>query len=146
MYEASASKGKDVDLRCVLVIEGVEIDLTGESNFDVLSANEFKAIETVEDIEYLSYLISTNYKKAQEKISSIGVEGYIFVTFRVNTQWDHSLIILPQYSKIGILAEELDKLEILTSILIDPGMVDSRYADSIENNCHIKMIREGKLR
>ena len=146
IFESVSSKGNNIDVRCVLVLEGVEIDLTGEANFDVLSAHEYKSVDTREDVEYLSYLIANNLRKAQLNMTGIDVEGYIFVTFRIDGQNAHTLVIMPSIGKISQLPDELDKLEILSAILMNVGCIDKRYRKSIENNVHLRMIESGKIK
>lgn len=134
-----------VEFKCHLVFEGVDIDLAAEGDFDVFSNDTLIRLESEEDAEYYGLLVQNNLKKAVEKTSGMDFEGYIFLTIRRFGSKLITFVLMPDIQRITKLPEEIEKLEILSSIILDSKNVDSRYKQTIAQNVYLQLIQEGKL-
>ena len=144
IYREAASTGISVELQCHLVLESLEIDLAAEGNFEVFAEDDdFRPVDSDEDAEYLATLIQSNFKKAIDRLSGMNFEGYLFLTFRRGTK-ENTIVFLPDIQKIHMLPEELEILEMLTSIILESSNVDSRYNETISRTLYLQLIQQGR--
>ena len=69
-----------------MVVEEVEIDLTTEDNFDVLTGHEFKTVGSADDVDYYCNLVKQNVEKIMIKMEGMDIAPFFFLTYRHDSE------------------------------------------------------------
>lgn len=140
IFRSSKLREETLEVKCSLVVEEIDIDLTAEDTFDVLTNHNYKMLKTEADAEEICMLLSKNLVKIRVKMDEMNVTGFMFITFRFNKNKEQYVILLPELWRIHKLPEESEKLEVISSILLDCLQIQKKFEPCINSNLYLKTI------
>lgn len=86
LFRSAREKGTKVELRCSLVVEEIEIDLTSEDDYDVMDDNKYQTVGSADDVDYYCTMVKGNLKKIMTKMRGMDITPFLFLTYRHDSE------------------------------------------------------------